>query len=160
MVYYYPGERGTPYDSLYVEALPERDTIFRLQVYERVGILLVEAYERLGKSANYKVFKGHLIKIFRTDAPYGCIKIFSTLHIMKRRLHVIRYVKGVPFFNRMFTKSVPFFVKRGLLKGTGISLGEGGGSLPKRTLLSTPSLQTITVIPLLLRSDRRERAAT
>ena len=32
------------------EALPERDTFFRLQVYEKVGILLVEVYERVGKS--------------------------------------------------------------------------------------------------------------
>ena len=29
---------GTPYNGLYREALPERDTIFRLQVYKRVGI--------------------------------------------------------------------------------------------------------------------------
>ena len=43
MVYYYPGERGTPFDGLYGAALPERDTIFKLQVYERVGISRVEA---------------------------------------------------------------------------------------------------------------------
>ena len=42
---------GTPYDGLYGEAPPERDTFFfRLQVYERVGILLVEVYKRVGKS--------------------------------------------------------------------------------------------------------------
>ena len=34
------------YDGLYGEALPKRGTFFRLQVYERVGILLVEVYER------------------------------------------------------------------------------------------------------------------
>ena len=33
---------GTPYDGLHREALPERGTFFRLQVYERVGILLLE----------------------------------------------------------------------------------------------------------------------
>ena len=33
---------GTPYDGLYGEAPPERGTFFRLQVYERVGILLAE----------------------------------------------------------------------------------------------------------------------
>ena len=37
---------GDPYDGLYGEALPKRGTFFRLQVYERVGILLVEVYER------------------------------------------------------------------------------------------------------------------
>ena len=31
-------------------APPERGTFFRLQLYERVGILLVEVYERVGKS--------------------------------------------------------------------------------------------------------------
>ena len=40
------GERGTPYNGLYGEAPPEWGTFFRLQVYERVGSLLVE-----GKSA-------------------------------------------------------------------------------------------------------------
>ena len=33
----------TPYNGLYEEARPERDTFFRHWVYERVGILLVEA---------------------------------------------------------------------------------------------------------------------
>ena len=39
------GRRGTPYDGLYGEVLPERCTIFRLQVYERVGVSRVGAYE-------------------------------------------------------------------------------------------------------------------
>ena len=37
---------GTPYDGLYREAPPERGIFFRLQVYERGGISLVEGYER------------------------------------------------------------------------------------------------------------------
>ena len=41
---------GTPYDNLYGKAPPERGTFFTLQVYERVGISLVEVYKRLGKS--------------------------------------------------------------------------------------------------------------
>ena len=41
---------GTTYDGLYREAPPERGIFFRLQVYERVGILLVEVYKRVGKS--------------------------------------------------------------------------------------------------------------
>ena len=41
-----PGD--TPYNG--GEALPERVIFFRLQVYERVGILLVELYKRVGKS--------------------------------------------------------------------------------------------------------------
>ena len=45
---YYPGI--TRYIGLYGEAPLEEGTFFRLQVYERVGILLVEVYEREGKS--------------------------------------------------------------------------------------------------------------
>ena len=40
-----PGD--TPYNGLYGEAPTERGTFFRPQVYERVGILLVEVYERV-----------------------------------------------------------------------------------------------------------------
>ena len=36
--------------SLYWEAPPEWGTFFRLQVYERVGIPLVDVYDRVGKS--------------------------------------------------------------------------------------------------------------
>ena len=45
---YRPG--GNPYDGPYGEAPLERGIFFRLQVYERVGILLVEVYKRVGKS--------------------------------------------------------------------------------------------------------------
>ena len=41
---------GTPYDGLYGDAPLKRGIYFRLQVYERVAILLVEVYERVGKS--------------------------------------------------------------------------------------------------------------
>ena len=44
------GGGGNPYDGLYGEAPPERGTFLKLQVYERVGILLVEVYKRVGKS--------------------------------------------------------------------------------------------------------------
>ena len=40
---------GTPYDGLYGETPPERGTFFRLRVYDRVGISLVEIYKRVGK---------------------------------------------------------------------------------------------------------------
>ena len=45
-----PGGGGTPYNGLYWEAPPERDTFFRLQVYKRVGISQVEVYKRVAKS--------------------------------------------------------------------------------------------------------------
>ena len=46
------GGRGgdTPYNGLYGEVPPERGIFFSLQVYERVGISLVEVYKRVGKS--------------------------------------------------------------------------------------------------------------
>ena len=45
------GGGGTSYDGLYGEAPSvERGTLFRLQVFERVGILLDEVYERERKS--------------------------------------------------------------------------------------------------------------
>ena len=37
-----PLGRGTHYNGLYRKAPPERGTFFRLQVYERVGVSLVE----------------------------------------------------------------------------------------------------------------------
>ena len=38
------GAGWTPYNGLYEQGLPERNTVFRLLVHERVGILLVEVY--------------------------------------------------------------------------------------------------------------------
>ena len=49
-----PGGRGrgggTPYDGLHGEASPKRGIFFRIQVYEKVGISLVEVYKRVGQS--------------------------------------------------------------------------------------------------------------
>ena len=42
------GGGGTPYNGLYVEAPPERGTLFRLEVYKRVGISRAEV--RKGKT--------------------------------------------------------------------------------------------------------------
>ena len=42
------GGGSTLYSGLYVEAPPERGTFFRPKVYERVVILLVEVYKRVG----------------------------------------------------------------------------------------------------------------
>ena len=42
------GGEVLPITGPYGEASPERGTFFRLQVYERKGILLVEVYKRVG----------------------------------------------------------------------------------------------------------------
>ena len=44
------GGGGTLYNGLYGKAPPKRGNLFRLQVYEGVGISLVEVYERVVKS--------------------------------------------------------------------------------------------------------------
>ena len=44
------GGGGTLYNGLYGNAPPKRGNLFRLQVYEGVGISLVEVYERVVKS--------------------------------------------------------------------------------------------------------------
>ena len=41
-----PRGGSTPYNGLYWEAPPERGTIFMIQLYEKVGISIVEVYER------------------------------------------------------------------------------------------------------------------
>ena len=46
----YLGGGDTPHNGLYGEAPPEKGTFFRLQEYKRVEVLLVEEYERVGKS--------------------------------------------------------------------------------------------------------------
>ena len=66
-----PGGRGTPYNGLYREAPPEKGTIFGLQVYARVGILIVEVHERVGKSVIWVCGKGPK---GRTDEFYGFIE--------------------------------------------------------------------------------------
>ena len=59
---------GTPYNGQYGEVPPERGTMFRLRVYDRVtGISLVEVYERVGKSIISVLLKDPKIKRL-TDA--------------------------------------------------------------------------------------------
>ena len=83
-VAYIPG--GAPNNCLYGKALPERGIFLRLQVYERVEILLVEVYQREGKSVigSVKGSKG------LTDDFYGFIKsrktfYFCDLFLLKRK---------------------------------------------------------------------------
>ena len=40
---------ATPHDGLYRVGPPKRATFFRLKVYERVGISLVEVYKKVGE---------------------------------------------------------------------------------------------------------------
>ena len=49
---------STPYNGLYGEAPPERGIFFRLQVYERVGISLVEVCKRGSEICHLGLWKG------------------------------------------------------------------------------------------------------
>ena len=42
-IFVFQARGGTPYNGLYGEAAPKRGTLFRLEVYKRVGISRVEA---------------------------------------------------------------------------------------------------------------------
>ena len=65
------GGEGTPYDGLYGEAFLERRIFFRLQVYERLGILLVKVYKRGGVICHLGLRKGPKEL---TDEFYGFVK--------------------------------------------------------------------------------------
>ena len=111
-----PGLGGgcTPYIGLYGEAPPERGTFFRLQVYERVGISLAKVYERVGKSVKeptgltdecYGFIKSRkrsicVIDSFLEDSSFAPVKRDTRL--------LTRYMEGVPFVNRRYTKGVTF----------------------------------------------------
>ena len=121
------GGGGTPYNGLYGEAPPERGTSLRLQIYERGGISLVEAYGRVETNVIFgskKVQKGKQMKFMAVKKNektfWFCdLAIFkdSAFTAVKRDAKVLtRYVKGVRFFNIRYTKGVPFpskLVKRG-----------------------------------------------
>ena len=59
------------------EAPPESGIFFRLQVYERVGILHVEVYERVRKICHLGLWKGPK---GQTDEFYGPYKVGKTLY--------------------------------------------------------------------------------
>ena len=54
MALFIPGD--TPHNDLYGEALRERGTFFRLQIYKRVEISLAEVYERM-ENASFRSAK-------------------------------------------------------------------------------------------------------
>ena len=118
-----PGGGGV----LAIMAPPERSTFFRLQVYERVAILLVEVCKKVGKSVIWVCQRAHQCKGL-TEEFYGFMKsrkrsIFvigchlneSAFTSVKRDKKLLnRYVKGVPCVNRRYTKEVLFYGKSGI----------------------------------------------
>ena len=66
-----PGWGDSLHNGLYGEAPPERGIFFRLLVYKKVGFLIVEVYEKVGRSVIWAVKgpKG------LPDEFYGFIKL-------------------------------------------------------------------------------------
>ena len=78
--------RGSPYNGLYREAPPVRGTFFRLQVYERVRISLVEVHQRQGKSVIScckKAQKGYQMHFLAVRKARKKILVLSFIHILK-----------------------------------------------------------------------------
>ena len=74
----------TLYNGIYAEALPERGTFFRFQVYERVGISLVDVYETVGTSfhsviRSQKGYKMRISWLWNVEKTFW----FSVFYIFK-----------------------------------------------------------------------------
>ena len=107
-------KRGISYNGLYGEAPLGRGTFFSLCVCERVGISLVDVYEREGKLSFRFVKWPWRAK----EGLYGCKKVeklfwFGDLFTFKKTVHLQqlkwmqgRYTKLVPFLSKIVDKRV------------------------------------------------------
>ena len=97
---------GTPFKVLYDEAPYERGSFFRLQVNERVGVLLVEVFKRVGNLSFGSVKWPNGLNRWTPSQARGNV-LFLDLFLFKFGCNVLKgYVKGVPFISD--TKGVPF----------------------------------------------------
>ena len=116
---------GTPCNDSCAEAPPERGTFFRLQIHERVEILLVEVYERVGKSVIWVCERDKGL----TEKFYGFIKsrkrsIFvinsylndSAFTVVKRGCKVLNKVceRGTICQYKIYKRGTTFLVKNGM----------------------------------------------
>ena len=113
------------YNVLQGEASSERDTFFRLQLYENVGILLVEEYKRkIQISGN---FLRHLadFEIFRKSHDITKRAGRSVILVCKwEKCSVLNWVcqRGTIYQLNVYGRGT-FSVKNGILKGKGLELG-------------------------------------
>ena len=64
--------------------------------FNRIDISQIQVYEKVYGYLPFSYFKGPLIKIFQTDALYGCISPFITYCIkMIRRLPFWQYIHNM-----------------------------------------------------------------
>ena len=112
---------------------PKRAPFFRLQVYERVGILLVKVYERVRKSAISVCKKGqkglqmHFMAVKRSEKVLGFwfVHTFKTVHLQELKgMQSSKRGKWKGYhssINRRYAKGVPFLSNR-YIKGKGLDL--------------------------------------
>ena len=136
---------------------PERDTFFSLQIYEWVGFQQLKYIKGLGNLSfqseimlkRVNSFNWMVVRKWRKRFGFVIyIRIFKTIHLqkfVKEMKSSTRYVKGVPFVNRKYTKEVPFLSKMVCNRARGLTRG---GALWCKTSLSTPRewLQAISYV--------------
>ena len=90
------GEAVTPYNGLYWEAPPERVTFFSLQVYEMLGISLVEVYECVEKyvTSSVKWLKRANRCILRQWKSWENVLVLWFIHDMLKTMH-LQLLKGM-----------------------------------------------------------------
>ena len=109
---------GAPYNYLYGEVPPERGTFFRLQVYKRVGISLLEVFERVWKSV---ISLGKKRKRAKRSI-YGCENVEKTFCIFFYNSYlkdsVFTAVKRDTTFLTAYVNGLPLILSvDGILKG-------------------------------------------
>ena len=109
---------GAPYNYLYGEVPPERGTFFRLQVYKRVGISLLEVFERVWKSV---ISLGKMRKRANRSI-YGCENVEKTFCIFfynsYLKYSVFTAVKRDTTFLTGYVNGLPLILSvDGILKG-------------------------------------------
>ena len=90
------GEEVTPYNGLYWEALPERVTFFSPQVYEMLGISLVEVYECVEKyvTSSVKRLKRANRCILMQWKSWENVLVLWFIHDMLKTMH-LQLLKGM-----------------------------------------------------------------
>ena len=99
------GGGGTPYDSLFGEAPPERGTLFRLKVYERVGVLLVDVYKRVGNLSfgSVKAPKGLTDEFYGIKKSIKCSIFVIDSYLKDSTFTAVTRDARVPFVKRRHT---------------------------------------------------------
>ena len=111
----YPGGGdGTPFKVLYDEAPYERGSFFSLQVNERVGVLLVEVFKRVGNLSFGSVKWPNGLNRWTPSQARGNV-LFLDLFLFKFGCNVLNEVckRGTIFQQKLYERGT-FSVKNGI----------------------------------------------